>query len=179
MILAIGNARANASRQTGFTLIEIVLVLGLVAVAAAVLITNFVSIASRDGTLTTEETLTAAIRRARFIAASKRISTELRFNEESKDLQISSGGEIESFQPDESFTNTRSAEIRFYRIPASRGLAPLADADRTNLQTEAVQFASDRSSTPFIAEIDKGSGTPERLQFDPFSSLVIQQKKEL
>ena len=174
MILATGNHAENASDYTGFTLIEIVLVLGLMALAGAVMITNFAALASRGDAQTTEEILFAAVRKARFIAANERTTTQLRFEKESNSLQISSRNiEVESFPMDEAFKEDRSAEIRFYLIPSSRGLTPAIDADRASLETNAVKFAANRSSSPFVAEIDFGSGTPERLQFDPFSSLVI------
>lgn len=160
--------------HTGFSLIEIVLVMGLVVFVVAVMIVNLASLTDRSDTLTTEETLFAAIRKARFIAASERIITQLRFDKESNHLQISSNNrEVESFELDESFKEDRSAEIRFYLISASRGLAPAQDPVRTNLETTMVEFAPDRSSSPFVVEIDRGSGTPERLQIDPFSSLRI------
>lgn len=177
MILATGSRSGNATSRTGFTLIEIVLVLGLIAFASTVMITNLASMADRGDTLTNEETLLAAVRRARFIAASQRTIAQLRFDKESSSLQISSKqSEMESFPLDESFKENRSAEIRFYLIPASRGLAPFQDAARASLETKTVNFSADRSSSPFVAEVDPGSGTPNRLQFDPFSSLVITSK---
>ena len=177
MILATGNRAENASDRAGFTLIEIVLVLGLMALAGAIMITNFVAMAAREDTRTTEEILLAAVRKARFIAASERTTTQLRFDKESNSLQISSSNsEVESLPMDEAFKKDRTAEIRFYLIPSSRGLAPAADAARTSLETNAVKFAANRSSSPFVAEIDFGSGAPERLQLDPFSSLVITSK---
>ena len=177
MILATGNRAGNPNDRAGFTLIEIVLVLGLIAFATTILITNFASIADRGDTLITEEVLIAAVRKARFIAASERSTTRLRFDKESNSLKISIGSnEVETLPLDESLKETRSSEIRFYLIPSSKGLAPTKDAFRTGLETKAVEFAANRSSSPFFAEIDLGSGTPERLQFDPFSSLVITPK---
>ncbi len=177
MISATGNPAGKISQRTGFSLIEIILVLGLTALAATAMIVNLASLVDREDTLTTEETLFAAVRKARFIAASERTTTQLRFDKESNRLQISSNkNEVESFELDDSFKEDRSAEIRFYLIPASRGLAPARDPDRTNLETKTVEFAPDRSSSPFVVEIDLGSGTPERLQIDPFSSLQITSK---
>jgi len=187
MILATGSRtqiRASIPSRTvecghaGFTLIEILLVIGLIAFVAAVLISNFASIADRGDALTTEETLLAAVRRARFIAASERKVSELSFDKENHRLQISIDNEaVETLPLDSSFKETHSAEIRFYLIASSRGLAPPNDARRTSLETKSVKFAADRSSNPFVAEIDLGSGTPERLQFDPFSSLVITREE--
>ena len=174
MISATGNPAGKISQRTGFSLIEIILVLGLTALAATAMIVNLASLVDREDTLTTEETLFAAVRKARFIAASERTITQLRFDKESNRLQISSNNsEVESFELDDSFKEDRSAEIRFYLIPASGGLAQARDPARTNLETKTVKFAPDRSSSPFVAEIDLGSGTPERLQFDPFSSLQV------
>ena len=177
MILATGNRSKHANDRAGFTLIEIVLVLGLIAVATTILITNFASIADRGDSLTTEEILTAAVRKARFIAARERTTTQLRFDKENYALQISiRNNEVETLPLDESFKETQSAEIRFYLVSSSRGLDPLVDTARARLETQAVYFAADRSSSPFVAEIDSGNGTLERLQFDPFSSLVITSK---
>lgn len=66
------------------------MVLGLMAFAAAVAITNFASMADRGDSQTSEEILQAAVREARFIAASERTITELRFDKETGSLLISS-----------------------------------------------------------------------------------------
>ncbi len=178
MISATGNRSKVLSSCAGFTLIEIVLVLGLMAVAVAAVIVSFASLADRSNTQTTEEILFSAVRKARFIAANKRTITQLSFDKESNSLQISSdNAESELFPLDEIFKDSSSAAIRFYLVPSSQGLAPPArDAIRTRLETNAVKFAADRSSSPFVAEIDFGSGTPERLVFDPFSSLTLESK---
>ena len=174
MTSATGNRSKALSSWTGFTLIEIVLVLGLMAVATTAVIVGFASLADRGDTQTTEEILFSAVRKARFIAANKRTITQLSFDKESNSLQINSdNAESESFPLDEIFKDSRSAAIRFYLVPSSEGLAPARDAVRTRLETNVVNFAADRSSSPFVAEIDFGSGTPERLVFDPFSSLTL------
>ncbi len=177
MILATGNRTNHTDEHSGFTLIEVVLVLGLIAFASTVMITNMASMAGRGEILTAEETLLAAVRRARLIAASERTTTQLRFDKKSSSLQISSQNkDVESFPLDKSLNERQSVEIRFYLIPASRGLAPFRDASSASLETKTVRFAADRSASPFVAEIDLGSGPPDRLQFDPFSSLLITSK---
>ena len=130
--------------------------------------------AERGDVQTSEEILHAAIRKARFLAASERAITTLHFDKENGSLEIS--GVIsapESLPLDASFGKDGRAEIRFYLVPPAKGLAPQADATRTRLETQAVEFAPDRSSNPFVIEIDAGSGTPRRLVFDPFSSLRL------
>lgn len=177
MISATGNPSEARSKRAGFTLIEIVLVLGLMAVAMAAVIVSFASLADRGNTQTTEEILFSAVRKARFLAASERTITQLSFDKENNRLQISCDNrKNETFPLDKSFEDSESTEIRFYLVASSQGLAPASDAIRTRLETKVVKFAPDRSSSPFVAEIDFGSGTPERLVFDPFSSLIIALK---
>lgn len=177
MTLATGKQTGIAPETSGFTLIEIVLVLGLMAFAAAAVITNFASLADRGDSQTSEEILQAAVRHARFVAASERTITELRFDKESGNLTISSEtSTAEPFTLNESFNKDGPAKILFYLVPPAEGLSPPADASRTRLETNTVKFAPDRSSSPFVADIDTGNGTPTRMIFDPFSSLLITPK---
>lgn len=174
MILATGKRPQCLQAKSGFTLIEIILVLGLMAFAVAAVIVSFTSMADRGDALTTEEILFSAVRKARFIAASERTTTQLSFDKENNHLQVSvDNGNDETFPLNESFKDSRTAEIRFYLVPSSEGLSPARDPARTRLETNVVKFAADRSSSPFVVEIDLGSGTPERLVFDPFSSLTL------
>jgi prepilin-type N-terminal cleavage/methylation domain-containing protein len=168
MTLAIGKTEAGASRAA-FTLIEIVLVIALIAVAASVVVTNFLAFADRGEVVSPEDTLRSAIRSARFHAASERRVTTIRFNKETGALALSSG---ESFSLDDDFGNEGRGEIRFYLVPPAQGLKPFPQPDRTQLETAEIAFAPDMSSSPFVAEIDAGSGNAVRLVFDPFSSLV-------
>ncbi len=155
--------------QRGFTIIEIVLVLGLIALAGSIVVANFASMAERGGELSTEESLRAAIRQGRFIAASERGIVSLSFDQEKGALRLSSG---QSFQLGPTFSKDGGhGKILFYLVPPAAGLAPLATPDKTRLETSEILFAPDRSSSPFVVEIDSGSGSPERMVFDPFSSL--------
>ena len=175
--MATGKHPSQTPATSGFTLIEIIMVLGLMACAAAITIINFASMADRGDSQTTEDILQSAVREARFIAARERSVTELRFDKESGSLLIS--GERASGEPfklNDSFNKAGPANIQFYLVSPSIGLAPPTDASRTRLETTEVEFAPDRSASPFVADIDTGSGTPTRMIFDPFSSLLITPK---
>lgn len=181
MILETGNSRHSLrplrARQTrplcrhraAFTIIEIVLVLALIALAAGVVIANFVSFADRSGQLSAEETLATAIRAARFQAASTRRPTELRFDKESGSLTV---GADTRFPLSDDFGENESGEIRFYLVQPTTGLSRFPDPADSRLETKVLCFDPDRSSSPFIAEIDSGRGAALRLVYDPFSSLV-------
>lgn len=155
--------------RAGFTLLEILLVFALIALAAGVILANFTTFLNFDDRIDPGETLRAAIRSARFQAAGGREVTRLRFDKESGALLIEPG---ERFPLHPDFGKDGRGEIRFYLVPPAEGMGRFPDAARTQLETKEVRFAPDRSSSPFVAEIDRGQGNPERLVFDPFSSLV-------
>lgn len=161
-------------RLSGFTIIEVVLVLGLIALAGAIVVTNFASMADRGGKLSTEETLQTAIRQARFVAASERMVVSLSYDEVTGALLLSTG---ERFELGSEYSEEGRGEIRFYLVPPAEGLRPHPDPENTQLETPEVRFAADRSSNPFVVEIDNGSGTPQRIAFDPFSSLRRKEKE--
>ncbi|MGZ0707478.1 pilus assembly FimT family protein [Coraliomargarita sp. W4R53] len=160
------------SSQAGFTLLEIILVFALIALASSVIIANFTTFLSFDDQVDPESSLRSAIRSARFQAASERKLTTLSFDKDTGSLVISGG---ESFPLNANFKDG-SGEIRFYLVPPAEGMAAFPDAERSKLETKEVSFAPDRSSSPFVAEIDTGSGPSQRLIFDPFSSLVRSPK---
>ena len=169
MTLATGNRRP-APVPGGFTLIEILLVIALIAVAVSVVLINFTAFADREDSNSPEEVLTDAIRKARFIAAADRIPTTLRYDGESGTLRIDPSGEQLEINSD--FGPEGRGEIRFFLVPSAQGLGPFPDPQRSTLGTPAVTFAPDRSSSPFLAEIDSGRGSPVRLRYDPFSSVI-------
>lgn len=170
MILVTGRRSSRArSDQSAFTLIEVILVIALMTLAAGVIVSNFVAFAGRSGQLTPEEILHRALRTARFEAASSRQVRALRFDKESGSLTLDSG---QNFPLDEAFKRDGPASIRLYLAPPAIGLAPAPIPAESNLQTKVLYFAPDRSSSPFSVEIDYGRGSTQRLVFDPFSSLI-------
>ena len=172
MTSAIGKNRRSGGRA-GFTLIEIILVLGLIAFATAIVVTNFVAMVDRGNETDPEEQLRAAVREARFLAATQRRATTMRYDAETGDLIVAAEGGTEEtrFALGEGFEGRRDGVV-FYLVPSAEGLSPFPDAKSTRLKTGAVRFAPDRSSSPFVAEIESGNATPQRLTFDPFSNLV-------
>ena len=172
MTLVTGKSKPRSS-SAAFSLIEIVLVIALMSVAAGVVIANFVAFSDRGSETSPKDTLQAAIRAARFQAASQRQIISLYFDQEEAALVTSSG---DSFSLSDDFGKEGRAEIRFYLVPPAEGLDPFPDPERSELETPVVNFAPDRSANPFVAEIDLGSGNNERIVYDPFSSLVRSQK---
>ena len=165
MISATGNQMPRAS---GFTIVEIVLVIGLIALAASIMIVNLNSIIDQGDTVNAEESLVAAIRKARYLAASERQIVSIRFHEETGTLKLSND---ETFALGPDFGEDARGDVRFYLVQPAEGLDELTQPEDATIQVDEIQFAPDRSSSPFVAELDKGLGRPERILFDPFSSL--------
>lgn len=170
MISATGNKRIQ--KLSAFSLIEILLVLALMAVASSIVVYNFAAFANRGDSLNTEDTIDAAIREGRYLAASTKKIIVLNYEEQTGQLVLSSDNNaVAEFQLDEVFGENGRGTIEFYSVPSSEGMSPIVDPAQSRSQIVAVQFAPDRSSTPFFVEINFGEGTSERHVYDPFSSL--------
>ena len=164
---------------SGFTLIEICLVLGLIAAVTGLFIMNVAKMADRSDDVAADRVLINAIREARFMAARSRSTTTLVYDSNSGSLTFSNGiGDSDKISMGEPFTSDRSAEIRFYLVPASEGISPPFNPETTRMEAQEIRFAPDRSSSPFVVELDFGSGTEaQRMIFDPFSNLVRAPKE--
>ena len=168
-----GNRRSTSSAG-GFSLIEILLVIGLIALAAGMIISNVISIAERGDEIPTDQILKTAIRSARFEAARNREITELSYNEETGELAVyRDSGDPILFELGENFASNGRGNILFRLIPPARGMEKYPDPYEDGIEASRVRFAPDRSSQPFSVQIDYGTGSPEILAFDPFSSLVL------
>ncbi len=176
MISATGNQKRERTRN-GFSLIEIVLVLGLMAIASSVIVVNFASMADHGSTQSTEELLKAAIREARFIAAQGRAISSLRFDKNSGKLLIeTASGSGPTYDLSEEYGKNGRNHIRFFLIPPARGLERMTTAKDVKNPSQRIKFAPDRSSSPFVVEIEGEASTPQRLIFDPFSNLLVTPK---
>jgi prepilin-type N-terminal cleavage/methylation domain-containing protein len=76
MTLVTGSKLTQRIRGKGFSLVEIVLVLGLIAIASSIVIANFASFANKTDSISSEEALLEAVRFARFTAAKNVPGTE-------------------------------------------------------------------------------------------------------
>ncbi len=172
-----GRIRASSHKcsatKAGFTILEIILVVALIAVVSSIIISNFTTFLNFEDRLNPEDVLYAAIQSARFHAACEREITSLNYDKKTGALDISNG---DSFPLNYNFGPEGRGEIRFYLVPSAQGMDRYSDPKDAKLETREIRFAPDRSSNPFVAIIDNGEGAIERLVFDPFSSIVRQQE---
>ncbi|MGC6456498.1 MAG: pilus assembly FimT family protein [Coraliomargaritaceae bacterium] len=173
MTSATGNRRSS-TQASGFSLVEILLVIGLLALASGMIVSNAIGIAERGNELPADQIIKAAIRSARFEAARKGRITELSYDRENGQLTVQSdSGEPIHFELGENFAENGPGEIEFRLIPPARGMEKYPDPYEDGIETKRIRFAPDCSSQPFSVQIDYGTGSPEILAFDPFSSLVL------
>ena len=148
-------------RRGGFSLIEILLVLALMAIGGTVVMLNFTAFADRGEQNDAVEQLSKVVRKARFFAAQDRRETRMRFDSEGGRLLVERETftlHAETLRPE--FRGNGGASVTFLRVPSAEGLqSPPTPADAREV-IPSVRFASDGSCTPFVAEIDTGSGTP-------------------
>jgi prepilin-type N-terminal cleavage/methylation domain-containing protein len=171
MTLVIGTRKNDYYAQKAFSLIEIVLVLALIAIATSAVIFNVDSFIGKDTNPSTRESLSEAIRFARIQAAKQQTLTELTFDQEQGALIVSSKSNTLKTFPltDPNFQTTGTGAITFALIPPAEGLSPFPRNSDTSITLEKVQFNSDRTSTPFIVSIDDGINSEEVIVYDPFS----------
>ena len=162
----------TGNRSRGFTLIEIILVLAMIALGSGLIIANFIAFTDRSDSELPVDVLHRAIREARFKAAAERMTTSLHYDRDSGSLAIEPSGGV--FPLGDNFVKSTRAGVRFFMIPSSEGLS-LSRGETRSIETDRVFFAPDRSSTPFFAKLDEGSGSPLKISYDPFSGAVLDE----
>jgi len=157
--------------RRGFTLIEIIVTLGLVALVAGLMVLNVDSIIQGLGPRPLPDLLHKAVREARYQAASTKQTVLLRYDPDTAEFQLTGEngadlGRIEThYEPSD-----RSVEVVFEQVLPARGLNSFNRTDNEIIQ--AVRFRPDRSSTPFLARL-RYEGTSSTHQYDPFSDLEL------
>lgn len=162
--------------RKAFSLFEVLVVLGLIAIASSLVVVNAEAILRGFGTQSLDKVLRDAVREARFLAASQKDTTTLRFDPDSGSFLIhnANGALLATFDSGYG-EDAQSVDVRFaQRLPAS---GTDFDRDPPTTAIDTVFFRPDRSSTPFDAEISLPDGDFS-LRFDPFSDVVLHDSRE-
>jgi prepilin-type N-terminal cleavage/methylation domain-containing protein len=166
---------ATRRRARAFSLLELIVALALVAVLATIFIVSIPNLMDGLATRPLPEILQKAVRDARYQAALKKEIVSLRFDAEKGafvvfDRSGATLAERESGYGPES----REIAVRFFQIMPLEGVSSFR-ASGEQVGIELVRFHPDRSSTPFVAELDIGN-VRSRHRYDPFSDLEIKDE---
>ena len=164
---------APIQARSGFTLLEILIVLAIIAGLSGLIVVNINALLNGIGTPPLEKVLQGAVREARYLAVTEKDTVSLGYDEERGEFIVSSENGAQLYVVPTQRGADAPVEVIFYHIEAVQGLSddPL-DGERTEVLQ--VFFHSDRSSTPFEAEISEGTGSGRRFRFDAFSDVLIE-----
>lgn len=163
------------SVKRGFTLIELIIVIALVALVGGLVVVNAEAIFRGLGEEPVDRILRKAVREARFQAAYLKEPVQLAFEEEgARFLLTGSGGQKLADFPTGLNGTSDNLSIEFEQILPEEGLN--RNSTPETMEIEVVTFRPDRSSTPFQALIDEDV-RPYVLRFDPFSDIVINDSR--
>ncbi len=170
MTLATGNKSGGA-----FTLVEILIVLGLIALVGGLIVLNADAFLRGLGQEPVEETFRKAVREARFQAAYHKQTVSLSYEPEEAKLLVNgaSGDSLATFPLE--IADPNDVGLRFEQRLPFQGLRSFGDAETARAPT--VFFRSDRSSTPFnvVFAVERSAFTQ---RYDPFSAIVIYDSRE-
>ncbi len=156
----------------GFTLVEVLIVMGLLTLLAGLVVVNVTPIFEGLGAPPLDRTLRQAVREARYQAAMEKETTFLRFDRERSAFVVTNAVNSE-LAVLETGHDPEEADIRitFFQLLPERGLRSGALTEE-RAEITRVRFQPDRSSTPFEAEI-RFAGETTRHRYDPFSAVEL------
>jgi prepilin-type N-terminal cleavage/methylation domain-containing protein len=160
--------------RRGFSLIELIIVIGLIALLGSLVVVNANAILSGLGDEPVETTLLKAVREGRFQSAALKETTRLSYDEELPGFRLrsESGRELAAFPLE---IEKNALDVTFEQILPAEGL--LRQSNEETAPLPAVAFRPDRSSTPFEV-IFKFRTETFTQRFDPFSAIVIKDSRE-
>ncbi len=154
-----------------FTLVEMMLALGIFTLIAGLVITNIGTILSSFNKKSLPQILKSAVRETRYLAAIRKEPAYLGFDDEIKQFIITDidGQILDAF--DSGYQNeAHDIEVAFYQILPERGMFYPTSQEQESEQVNWIVFHPDRSSTPFFVSLDYNEEKSNH-HFDPFSDL--------
>jgi type II secretory pathway pseudopilin PulG len=170
---------SEVRRRSGFTIIEILLVLGIILLAAGVFIMNVDTAIGSIGKENPQETLQRAVAHARLTAISKKTPMTLEWDTDAAAFWVKDthDGPVESFEIDEDLLEY-VVDFRFWPIEAQPYSASGADLSAIELVAEMVdtiEFEVDGTSSFVAVECvyDSSYRDPDVWVLDPFSNGIV------
>lgn len=163
--------------KQGFSLIEILLVIALMALITSVVLVNSSSLFKGLGDPPLQDQLKQAVRESRFQAAMNKEPVFLSFDQESGEFHITNehNSILEKVVTGDVSGNS-NLEIKFFRIPPERGIQRSLRRGNFGIKVKRVTFHPDRSSMPFYVHLIFDEDETLSITYDSFSDVVIGQE---
>ncbi len=158
---------------SGFTMVEIVMVIALIALAATLVVVNVDTLFDNADTVPTEELLFLAVREARYRAALEKETVYLRYDIPSVSFEITrENGAVLAQIPTDHNLRDDPLEVVFFTVLPGQGRSTTS---YLNYEPELspmsrVPFSPLLVSPHFIAQLNF-RGIAPAFRFDPFSSV--------
>ena len=164
--------RSSLTRNRGFSLLEILIALALVAVVSGIFIVSLPSLTDGLGSRPLETILQKSVRDARFHAAVEKERVSLVFDRERSAFVVRSDDGRELASRESGYDPEDKISVRFEQFLPFEGLR--SSGEQARVEIPMVRFHPDRSSTPFVAILEVENQRTEH-RFDPFSDLEIKR----
>lgn len=174
-----GGSRLVRTRRTGgFTLLEMMLVIALIAMMSAALIINIESMMRQSAASVVEGAFWEAARTARTDALLKRRTETVRFDPRSGAFLVESPEGVRRFDIDrKDWKEDLTLEIAFKKRLASSQFS-LVGGELVDLrEIPSIQFYQDGTCTPFVLELVVGEAT-RRIEIDPWTGAELLPEDE-
>lgn len=159
----------------GFTIIEIMIVLAIMALITSLVVINTDSILQGIGDPPVEETFRKTIREARYLAGKEKDIVTLRYDAEETTFHLydANGQALATFP-----TGLSSDEltVEWFLIPPGAGLDLTPIGRQREIPLSEIHFHPDRSSTPFEVRFTQGRAQLRQV-YDPFSISLLEEDR--
>ncbi len=173
-------ALQSLPRSSGFTLVEIIIVLGLMSLVAGLVITNVEKLLPAFQSTPLEVKFRQAVRESRIVAATSNRPVYLRFDAQAEEFRLVQQSEESAGEPavEDSPYFTPEVTVEFFPIAAEEegGVNYFSGIDSTEPVPQLV-FHPSGASTPARVRFHWRTGEESILTLDPFSSGPLASKE--
>lgn len=172
------NAESRSLGRDGFTLIELMLTMALIALLSSLFIWNIQSLLKQGELEALQNELWSAVEKAKQSAVFNRVPHRVRFDQESQAFMVSADGEEVPFKVDTSGLGEEvEIEVIFKLMLPRDGYRLIRGELVTHKEIETITFFPDGTCTPFSVDL-KIAEYESSYQIDPWTGSQMTQPEE-
>ena len=169
--------KAARGRTSGFTLIEVMLTIALIALMTSMFVLNLNSLLRESGIRTLENEYWRAVDSARTKAVFNQKAYLVEWNPKENSFVVSSSGDTESFDFDSSEFGDAEVEVIFEEKAPQNSYILIRGQLVTQREATAVHFYPDGTCTPFTVSMKVGPDAT-RFEMDPWTGAQLVEPTE-